>query len=60
MAEPDGIVFTAHVVKIATMTDGGFRVSMDIAENDKDQVKALMDSVNELVRVAIIPLKGVA
>lgn len=54
----EGITFSAHVVKITTMVDGGFRISMDISDADRDAAKALMDNVNRLVQVGIVPLGG--
>ena len=55
----DGIAFSAHLVKIATQTDGGYRVTIDVSECDKDAIKLLIDSVNELIQVGIVPMRGI-
>jgi len=55
-AEVDGVVFRADVAQVKTMADGGYRVTLDIGEQDAKSVSELLPSVKRVVfTVAMTP-----
>jgi hypothetical protein len=42
MGDDQGIIFTASVFKVQTLSDGGIRVTLDLAENATLQAAHLM------------------
>jgi hypothetical protein len=56
----DGMIqFRAEVAQVKTMSDGGIRIAFDIAENETEVARALMDCrvKNAILEVAILPRK---
>ena len=53
----DGITLQAILAKVQSTTDGGWRLTFDIAGNDTDAVMKLSPLRNDtLLQVAIVPI----
>lgn len=51
-----GITFNATFSKATTLVDGGWRLSLDLSENDGDKITELAMLSRDLLQVAIIPI----
>ena len=55
-SESLGITFQAILYRATTMTCGGWRITLDIAESDTENVTALSKMRNQVLQVAVLPV----
>lgn len=49
------ITFLATFNKATTLVDGGWRISLDLAEHESDKITQLAKAKDQVLQVAIIP-----
>ena len=52
------IHFDAELRQIKTMVDKSFNITLNVPEYQKDQVKLMMDLLNDMVAVAMVKADG--
>jgi hypothetical protein len=57
MGKSKAITFHAVLTRLTTTVDGGWRVSFDVAQSDKDGVMALSDLRECELALAIAPIE---
>lgn len=59
MEAQEGITFQCLVKKVQTMEDGGWRVTLDVPEDEAPQILQLAQFVNNhVLQVGIVPVEG--
>lgn len=59
MTKLEGITFECIVTKVQTVRDGGWRVTLDVPEDEAEQIVQLAQFANkQVMQVGILPIAG--
>jgi hypothetical protein len=51
------VVFTAILNKVQTTVDGGWRITLDISQEEAENILKLSQYRNQLLGIAVVPVK---
>lgn len=55
----EGITFQAIFQKLTTLVDGGYRITLDVSQNEAKNLFTLSQLRTSLLQVAVLPIESI-